>query len=68
MRYRGLCRQAKQQYYNEKCREIEALEATHNPAAYRKIKELTRTEHHTQQGLKSKDGTVLFSECDILER
>ena len=63
-----LCRQAKTAVLNEKCREIEVLEATHNPAAYHKIKELTRKEHHTQQGLKSKDGTVLFSECDILER
>jgi len=35
-----LCRQAENMHYNEKCKEIELLEATNNPLIYKKIKEL----------------------------
>ena len=33
-----LCRQQKNDYFQEKCAEIEKLEATHNPLLYKKIK------------------------------
>jgi len=35
-----LCRKAKNDYFNEKCAEIEKLEKTHNPRFYTKIKEM----------------------------
>ena len=37
---RKLCRQAKDKYYEDKCKEIEMLDKAHSQLLYQKIKEL----------------------------
>jgi len=63
-----LCRQAQNEYYNNKCEEIEKLEATHNPLMYKKIKEMLPKRHTTTQQIKDKDGNFLYEPTEILER
>jgi len=63
-----LCRQPQNQYYNNKCEEIEKLEATHNPLLYKKIKEMFPKKHTTTQLIKDKDGNFLYEPTKILER
>ena len=63
-----LCRKAKNDYFNEKCAEIEKLEKTHNPRFYTKIKEMTPKRHMNSQTIKDKDGKLLYEPEVILER
>jgi len=63
-----LCRQAENNYYNKKCKEIEFLEATHNPLLYKKIKELNPKRSKGTQGIKDKDGHLLHEPEVILQR
>ena len=63
-----LCRQARNAYFNEKCGEIEHLEATHNPLMYKKIKEMTPKRKVIGQSIKDKDGNLLSDPKEILER
>ena len=63
-----LCRQKKNEYFQEKCAEIERLEATHNPLMYKKIKELIPKRRITAKTIKDKDGNLLFEPVRILER
>ena len=63
-----LCRQAYSNYCEDKCYEIEHLEATHNPLLYRKIKEMTAKKHVNVQGIKDKDGNLLLEPQKVLER
>jgi len=63
-----LCRQAENNYYNGKCKEIEFLEATHNPLLYKKIKELNPKRSKGTQGIKDKDGHLLQEPQEILQR
>ena len=63
-----LYRQAQNEYYNNKCEEIEKLEATHNPLLYKKIKEMLPKRHKTTQQIKDKDGDFLYEPTEILER
>ena len=63
-----LCRQACKDYFNEKCDEIEHLEATHNPLMYKKIKDLTSKRKINGQAIKDKDGNLLSEPKEILER
>jgi len=58
-----MCREAKADHYNRKCEEIEQ-----NPLMYQKITELTQFQVRCDQGVKSKDGKVLQSDEDILQR
>ena len=63
-----LCRHTKNKHLNEKCAEIERLEASHNPLLYKKIKELTPKQHISTQTIKDKDGNLLSEPEKILER
>ena len=63
-----MCRKAKNDYYNKICNEIESLDRTHNPKLYQKVKQLRPRKLQSVEGVKNKDGKVLFEEKDILER
>ena len=52
----------KNEYFNEKCEDIEKLEATHNPALYKKIKEMVPKRHMTVQSIKDKDGAYFMNQ------
>ena len=63
-----MCRKAKNEYYNEICNEIESLEKAHNPKMFQKVKQLRPRKLLSAEGVKNKDGKMLFDEKDILER
>ena len=63
-----MCRKAKNEYYNEICNEIESLDKAHNPKMFQKVKQLRPRKLQSAEGVKNKDGKVLFDETDILER
>src|SRR2546425_12547959 len=57
---RKLCRQAKDKYYEDKCKEIEMLDKAHSQLMYQKIKELRPKGNRGLQTIKSKQGNVLM--------
>jgi len=61
-----LCRRAKYEFTNNKCREIEKLEATHNPLLHKKIKEMMPKKYINTQSIKDKHGKLLHDAQDIL--
>ena len=63
-----MCRKAKNDYYNKICNEIESLDRTHNPKMYQEVKQLRPRKLQSVEGVKNKNGKVLFEEKDILER
>ena len=62
------CRKAKERYYENKCMELEELDAKHRPELYDKIKEIKPIKHKAKLGLKSKDGKMLQNNQDIILR
>src|SRR3989441_11469446 len=65
---RKLCRQAKDKYYEDKCKEIEMLDKVHNQLMYQKIKELRPKGNRGLQTIKSKQGNVLMEKDEVMER
>src|SRR3989441_6792318 len=57
---RKLCRQAKDKYFEDKCKEIEMLDKAHSQLMYQKIKELRPKGNRGLQTIKSKQGNVLM--------
>ena len=62
------CRRAKEQYYEEKCTEIERLDQIHSNKLHRKVRELKPKPPRVQLGIKDKHGKILHEEEDILKR
>ena len=62
------CRNARGRYLDEKCKELEELDAKHNPKLYSKIKELKQQKPHAKMGPKNKEGKMLQSDNDVLKR
>src|SRR2546425_470584 len=65
---RKLCRQAKDKYYEDKCKEIEMLDKAHSQLMYQKIKELRPKGNRGLQTIKSKQGNVLIEKDEVMER
>src|SRR6184192_1270206 len=65
---RKLCRQAKDKYYEDKCKEIEMLDKAHGQLMYQKIKELRPKGNRGLQTIKSKQGNVLMEKDEVMER
>src|SRR5690242_13951116 len=63
-----LCREAKDRYYDEKCREIELLDKVHSHLLYQKVKKLKPKESKMTSMIKSKQGTGLVEKEEIMER
>ena len=63
-----MCRKAKNNYYDNICKEIESLDKTHNPKMYQKVELLRPKKLRLDEGVKNKDGKVLFEERDNLKR
>ena len=63
-----LCREAKDEYFNKKCEEIEVLDKAHNKLLYSKIKDLQHRGSRVQQKIKDKNGTILTEKEEILKR
>src|SRR3989441_12251449 len=56
---RKLCREAKDKYYEDKCKKIEMLDKAHSQLMYQKIKELRPKGNRGLQTIKSKQRSVL---------
>src|SRR5437867_1640451 len=65
---RKLCRQAKDKYYEDKCKKIEMLDKAHSQLMYQKIKELRPKGNRGLQTIKSKQGNVLMEKDEVMER
>src|SRR5437867_1832385 len=65
---RKLCRQAKDKYYEDKCKEIEMLDKANSQLMYQKIKELRPKGNRGLQTIKSKQGHVLMEKDEVMER
>ena len=65
MKYKS-CREAKDKYYEDKCKEIEMLDKVHSQLLSQKIKEL-RPKGMLQM-LKSKQGKSLMEKDEVMER
>ena len=63
-----LCREAKDKYFNDKCKEIEMLDKCHNQLPYKKVKALQPRESIVSQVIKDKTGKSLMQKEEILER
>src|SRR2546425_1084176 len=63
-----LCREAKDKYYEDKCKEIEMLDKAHSQLLYQKIKELRSKGNRMLQTIKSKQGKALLEKDEIMER
>src|SRR6267154_661232 len=63
-----LCRDAKDNYYEEKCKEIERLDKMHSHLLYQKIKELRPKGNRMLQAIKSKQGKGLSETDEVMER
>src|SRR6267154_5660889 len=63
-----LCREAKDNYYEEKCKEIERLDKMHSHLLYQKIKELRQKGNRMKQAIQSKQGKALSEKDEVLER
>ena len=65
------CREAKEQYWTEKCKEVEELDRQNrSKEMYQKVKEMTRKKKTTRGNncVEDKDGNMLFEDHEIEER
>ena len=62
-----MCRKAKEDFYNQKCEELEELDRIHSPRLYTS-QNLKQRKSRTNQGIKDANGNLLFIDVDILER
>src|SRR6267154_296926 len=63
-----LCREAKDKYYEAKCKKIEMLDKVHSQLLYQKIKELRPKGNGMLQTIKSKQGKSLLEKDEVMER
>src|SRR5688572_27261465 len=63
-----LCREAKDKYYDDKCREIEMLDKTHNQLLYKNIQEMRPRRNRMVQMIKFKQGKCIMDKQEVLER
>src|SRR5437867_561275 len=65
---RKLCREAKDKYYEDKCKEIEMLDKAHSQLMYQKIKELRPKGNRGLQTIRGKQGNALVEKDEVMER
>src|SRR2546425_2710453 len=65
---RKICREAKDKYYEDKCKEIEMLDKAHSQLMYQKIKELRPKGNRGLQTIRGKQGNVLMKKDEVMER
>src|SRR2546425_1948378 len=65
---RKLCREAKDKYYEDKCKKIEMLDKAYSQLLYQKIKELRPKVNRMLQTIKSTQGKALLEKDEVMER
>ena len=65
---RRMCREAKDRYYEDKCKEIEMLDIVHSQLLYQKIKDIRPKGSRALQTIKSKQGQKLIEKEEVLDR
>src|SRR2546425_7308156 len=63
-----LRREAKDKYFEDKCKEIEMQDKAHIQLLYQKIKELRPKGNRLLQAIKSKQGKALLEKDEVMER
>ena len=62
------CRKAREKYYEDKCKELEELDAKHSPRFFTKIKEIRRKKNYAKSGLRNKEGQIIQDDEGIVRR
>ena len=62
-----LCREAKNKYFDDKCKEIELLDKAHSQLVYKKIKDLQPRSNRVQQIIKDKYGKSVTTKEEALK-
>ena len=62
------CRKAREKYYEDKCKELEELDAKHSPKFFTKIKEIRRKKNYAKSGLRNKEGQIIQDGEGIVRR
>src|SRR3989442_16040530 len=65
---RKLCREAKDKYYEDKCKDIEMLDKAHSQLMYQKIKELRPKGNRGMQTIRGKQGNASVEKDEVMER
>ena len=63
-----LCREAKDKYYEDMCKEIEMLDRVHSHLLHKKIKEMRPKGNSFLQTIKNKQGKSLVEKDEVMER
>ena len=63
-----LCREAKNKYFDDKCKEIELLDKVHSQLVYKKMKDLQPRSNRVQQIIKDKYGKSVTTKEEALKR
>ena len=63
-----LCLEAKDKYYEDKCKKIEMLDKVRSHLLYQKIKELRPRGSKMLNSIKNKQGKILIDEEEVKER
>src|SRR5437867_2604832 len=63
-----LCREVKDKYYEDKCKDIEMLDKAYSHLLYQRIKELRPKGNRMLQTIKSKQGKALLEKYEVMER
>ena len=59
------CRKTREKYYEDKCKELEELDAKHSPRFFTKIKEIRR-KNYAKSGLRTKEGQIIQDDEGIV--
>ena len=60
------CRKTREKYYEDKCKELEELDAKHSPRFFTKIKEIRRKKNYAKSGLRTKEGQIIQDDEGIV--
>mgnify|MGYP003575453743 CR=1 FL=1 len=64
----SLCRKAKDDFFNNKCKELEELDRVHSNRLHAKVKEFKPVKNKVAQVIKDKNGKILLTKDETLER
>ena len=65
---KGMCKEAKERFYNEKCKKIQELDERHNPLMYKIVKEMQPGSRKEMNAIRAENGRLLTRKEDVLKR
>ena len=62
-----MCKEAKERFYNEKCKKIQELDERHNPRMYKIVKEMQPGSRKEMNAIRAENGRLLTRKEDVLK-